>query len=84
MSSLSNVAVLVRSIVVALVDFPNEVEVTEVVGQSLTVIEVKTRPSDIGKVIGRRGVTADSIRDLLGPLAHGKRRYDLVVVDPGV
>ena len=56
---------LVEYIVKALVDNPNNVEVTEVSTTSTSVIEVKVAQSDAGKVIGREGRIANAIRTLV-------------------
>ena len=56
---------LVEYIVKALVDNPNNVEVTEVSTTSTSVIEVKVVQSDAGKVIGREGRIANAIRTLV-------------------
>jgi predicted RNA-binding protein YlqC (UPF0109 family) len=55
---------LVEFIVKALVDKPELVRINEVVGEMATVIEVRTAPEDAGKVIGREGRIANSIRNL--------------------
>lgn len=58
-----------------LVDFPDQVEVREVVGEKTTVIELKVAKEDIGKVIGRQGKTARAMRAILSATAtkRGKR-----------
>lgn len=56
---------LVEGIVKKLVDSPDEVTVTEVPGESATIIELRVASDDLGKVIGREGRTARSIRTLL-------------------
>lgn len=53
---------LVEVIAKALVDNPDEVVVTETVKDKATIIELKVAKSDIGKVIGRQGRIAKSIR----------------------
>jgi hypothetical protein len=55
---------LVEFIVKALVEKPEAVSINEVVGDSVTIIEVRTAPEDSGKVIGREGRIANSIRNL--------------------
>ena len=58
-----------------LVDNPDDVSVTEVEGERTTVYELKVRTEDLGKVIGKKGQTAKSIRTLLGAASAklGKR-----------
>ena len=53
---------LVEVIAKALVDNPDEVVVTETVKEKAIVVELKVAQSDIGKVIGRQGRIAKSIR----------------------
>jgi predicted RNA-binding protein YlqC (UPF0109 family) len=59
----------------ALVDHPNAVTVTETERRGTTVLELKTAPGDMGKIIGRQGRTAAALRTLLAVTAerHGKR-----------
>jgi hypothetical protein len=57
---------LVSVIAEALVDDPESVEVTEVDGDhNSTIVELSVAKSDIGKVIGKDGRTAQSIRTIL-------------------
>jgi len=58
-----------------LVDNPDDVSVTEVEGERTTVYELRVGTSDLGKVIGKKGQTAKSIRTLLGAASAklGKR-----------
>ena len=58
-----------------LVDNPDEVVVSEVEGERTTVYELRVGDGDLGKVIGKRGQTAKSIRTLLGAASAktGKR-----------
>lgn len=65
----------IEHIVKGLVDNPDEVIVTEVVGNRTTVYELRVAQGDLGKVIGKAGVTAKSIRTILGASAArvGKR-----------
>ncbi len=57
---------LVEAIAKALVDHPEQVQVNAVEGEQVTVLELRVHPEDLGKVIGRQGRTAKSIRTLLG------------------
>jgi len=49
----------------ALVDSPDDVEVNEVVGEQTTVVELSVAKDDLGKVIGKQGRTAKSMRTIL-------------------
>ncbi|HEV2342245.1 MAG TPA: KH domain-containing protein, partial [Candidatus Acidoferrales bacterium] len=57
---------LVESIAKALVDHPEQVIVNSIEGEQVTVLELRVAQDDLGKVIGRQGRTAKSIRTLLG------------------
>jgi predicted RNA-binding protein YlqC (UPF0109 family) len=52
-------------VVKGLVEFPDEVTVTPVEREGTTVYELRLNPKDIGKVIGRQGMTINAIRSLL-------------------
>lgn len=60
---------LVETIVKSIVDNPDDVDVKEVAGDKTTVIELRVAQPDIGKVIGKQGRTAKSIRTLLSATA---------------
>ena len=56
---------LVEFMAKSLVDNPEEVDVNEVVGEQTTVVELKVSKEDLGKVIGKQGRTARSMRTIL-------------------
>ena len=73
---------LVENIAKALVDQPEEVIVTEIVGEQTTVLELRVAQPDIGKVIGRNGRTARSIRTILGAVGMKlHKRFVLEILD---
>ena len=49
----------------ALVDHPDQVEVTEIAGRSILVIELKVAKEDIGKIIGKKGRNVQAMRIIL-------------------
>lgn len=55
---------LVELIAKSLVDHPEAVAVTEIEGDKSTILELKVAPDDMGKVIGKQGKIAKSIRTL--------------------
>jgi uncharacterized protein len=65
---------LVELIAKALVDESDQVSVTEVEGESVTVFELRVAPGDLGKVIGKQGRTARAIRTILNANATKLRR----------
>jgi uncharacterized protein len=73
---------LIEDIAKALVDIPEEVSVRAVEAERVTVFELRAARSDLGKVIGKQGRTADSIRTILD--AAGKklhRRFMLEILE---
>jgi predicted RNA-binding protein YlqC (UPF0109 family) len=73
---------LISYIARALVDFPEEVVVTEVEGTHTTVLELRVAKQDMGKIIGRQGRTAQSIRTIISA-ASGKtgKRHVLEIIE---
>jgi predicted RNA-binding protein YlqC (UPF0109 family) len=66
----------------ALVDFPDQVEVNEIVGENTTVIELKVAKEDLGKVIGKQGRTARAVRTILnGASTKLRKRTVLEIVE---
>jgi uncharacterized protein len=73
---------LVEAIAKALVDNPDQVEVNAVEGEQVTVLELRVHPTDLGKVIGRQGRTAKSIRTILGAAGMKlKKRLTLEILE---
>ena len=73
---------LIEDIAKALVDIPEEVSVREVQGEQVTVLELKVAHSDLGKVIGKQGRTARSIRTILGAAGMKlNRRFTLEILE---
>ena len=73
---------LVEVIAKALVDNPDQVHVNSIEGQQVTVLELKVHPIDLGKVIGRQGRTAKSIRTILGAAGMKlKKRVTLEIIE---
>lgn len=73
---------LVEEIAKALVDEPDQVEVKAVDGEQVTVLELRVSPNDLGKVIGKQGRTARSIRNILGAAGMKlKKRFTLEILE---
>ena len=65
-----------------LVDKPDEVQVNEIAGEKTIVFELRVGEGDMGKVIGRHGQTANSLRILLmAAAAKEGKRYILEILD---
>ncbi len=73
---------LVEEIARALVDSPDEVKVREVEGEQSTLLELRVADPDRGKVIGKQGRTARSMRTLLGAAGMKlNRRFTLEILE---
>ena len=72
---------LITHIVQSLVDNPEQVEVSEIVGEQSLVLEIRVAKSDIGKVIGKQGRTANAIRAILSAAAgKAKKRVTIEIL----
>ncbi|HKN11839.1 MAG TPA: KH domain-containing protein [Candidatus Binatus sp.] len=60
---------LVRFLAQQLVNNPEAVEVTETRGEAVTLLELRVAKEDLGRVIGKQGRTAKSIRIILNAVA---------------
>jgi len=73
----------VEYIVKQLVDNPDKVTITRTVDERGVLLELGVDPSDMGKIIGKSGATAKSIRTLLRVLgAKDDARYNLKINEP--
>jgi len=84
MSQLNMIAVdeLVREIARALVDEPSAVEVSSVDREESTVLKLHVAQQDVGKVIGKQGRTARSMRTILGAVSMKlHHRYTLDILE---
>ena len=73
---------MIEQIAKALVDEPEQVAVRSVDGEQVTVLELRVSPNDLGKVIGKQGRTARSIRTILGAAGMKlKKRYTLEILE---
>lgn len=69
---------LLEYIAKSLVDYPADVSVTEVDGEQSTVLELRVNDADMGKVIGKQGRIAKSIRAVM-KAAAGKDNKKVIV-----
>jgi predicted RNA-binding protein YlqC (UPF0109 family) len=73
---------LVREIARALVDDPDAVDVQSVSRDENTVLRLRVAPGDVGKVIGKQGRTARSVRTILGAVSMKlHHRYTLDILE---
>ncbi len=72
----------VEYIVTAVVEHPDDVVVERIVDEKGVLLTLTVNPEDLGRVIGRRGVTAQSLRTLLRALGtKNAARYNLKIVN---
>ena len=73
---------LVREIARALVDEPQAVDVQSVNREENTILKLRVAPTDVGKVIGKQGRTARSVRTILGAVSMKlHHRYTLDILE---
>jgi predicted RNA-binding protein YlqC (UPF0109 family) len=73
----------VEYVVRALVDHPDDVKVHRSVDDMGVLLELAVNPEDMGKVIGKAGATAKSIRTLLRVLgSRSDARVNLKIIEP--
>ena len=73
---------LIGYIILALVDHPEQVSVTEIEGNQTSILELKVAKEDLGKVIGKQGRTAKALRTILGAASVKlKKRVILEIIE---
>ncbi len=73
---------LIEIMAKALVEYPDQVKVSEIAGEHASVIELRTAKEDIGKVIGKRGRNAQAMRTILNAAsAKLRKRAVLEIID---
>lgn len=74
---------LIQVLVQALVDAPELVSVREVHGNRTTVYELRVAHNDVGKIIGKKGRTAQALRVIMGAVAAKNGMLAILeIVDP--
>lgn len=72
----------VEYIVKSLVGFPDDVVVERIIDEKGVLLTLTVNPDDLGRVIGKRGVTAQSLRTLLRALGtKNDARYNLKIIN---
>jgi len=75
-----NAKELVEYIAKALVDYPDQVKVSEIKGEKTSVIELSVAKEDLGKVIGKQGRTARAIRVILGAVSANLGKHSVLEI----
>ena len=65
---------LVAYLAKSLVNSPDQVEVSEIQGETAAILELRVAKEDLGRIIGKQGRTAKSIRTLLNAAASRTNR----------
>ncbi len=65
---------LITTIAKALVDRPEDVRVSIIEGESMSVIELKVAQGDLGKIIGKQGRNAQAMRTILNAVSTKQRK----------
>jgi uncharacterized protein len=71
---------LIKYLAQALVDNPDMVEVSEVVGEQTSVLELRVAKEDLGKVIGKQGRTAKAMRTILSAASTKVRKRSVLEI----
>ena len=73
---------LVEYLAKSLVNSPEQVDVTEIQGETAAILELRVAKEDLGRIIGKQGRTAKSIRTLLNAAAsRTTRKVVLYIVE---
>jgi uncharacterized protein len=74
----------VEYLIKSIVSNPDAVSIARSVDEKGVLLELTVDPEDLGRVIGKRGATAQSVRTLLRALGtKNEARYNLKIVDNG-
>jgi hypothetical protein len=73
---------LIEYLARALVDNPDEVQVSEIAGEQTVVLELRVAKEDLGKVIGKQGRTVKAMRAILSAASSKlRKRADLEILE---
>lgn len=74
----------IEFVVKSLVNHPDDVSIARTIDEKGVLLELTVNPEDLGRVIGKRGATAQSLRTLLRALGtKNEARYNLKIIDNG-
>lgn len=81
-STVAGITELILAIAQALVDSPDQVAVEAISDGGSTTLRLRVDQTDIGKIIGKQGRTARSLRTILGAASmKAHHRYSLDIID---
>jgi len=72
---------MIESIIKEIAEYPESVKINEVKGTESSIFEIYVRKSDLGKIIGKNGKNAQSIRTLVYAASYknNNRRYQIEI-----
>ena len=75
---------LTEQMVKSVVDYPEQVDITEVEGTDSLILEIRVSQDDMGKVIGRNGRIINAMRTIVSAAsaAKGAKRTSLEIIEP--
>ncbi len=76
----SDLKTLIEFMARSLVDHPDKVAVNEIAGEQTTVFELRVAKEDLGKVIGKQGRTAQSMRAILNAASTKLRKRSVLEI----
>jgi predicted RNA-binding protein YlqC (UPF0109 family) len=71
---------LIKKIIQTMVDKPEEVEISEIQGEQITVLKLKVAKEDIGKVIGKKGRNIQAIRTILSAASAKEKIHTILEI----
>ncbi len=71
---------LIEHIARSLVDSPEEVSVSSISGNQTSVLELKVAKNDLGKVIGKKGRTAQAMRTILSAVSSKEKKRTVLEI----
>jgi len=71
---------LLKTLAQALVDKPEDVEVSQIEGERSIILQLKVAPEDVGKVIGKEGRIAKALRTIIKASATKEGKKAMVEI----
>jgi predicted RNA-binding protein YlqC (UPF0109 family) len=77
-----NLVNLTKQILANIVEFPDELDIRNEVGNNSSYISIRANRNDVGKVIGKKGQTIHALRTIIRTVANkNEMRSNLIVID---
>jgi len=71
---------LIKNIVQTMVDKPEELEISEIQGDQITILKLRVAKEDIGKVIGKKGRNVQAIRTILNAASAKEKKHTVLEI----